>query len=253
MPYENEHACRLKQPSEFKEGSFRRGKRNHDGKEYSVIYGKLKGSDKMTDQAYRYNKNTWSANEARNHCKNHGGSFEAAKKSKEEGNMDETKKLQEQLNSLTKRVDALEADNQALTKANNELQSSNDSLKKANDELTLKMTIMEDKYKKAHESKIADSIMDSILSESAIPKKAHVQIRKLFGDYSRFVEEKGEFKVDSESAKAFSEYFKSEVEKIEADLSLDNSIGISQSKDGFDNNETSKYAAENDDIVKNLA
>lgn len=32
----------------------------------------------MTEQAYRYNKNTWSAAEARNHCRSHNGRFEAA-------------------------------------------------------------------------------------------------------------------------------------------------------------------------------
>jgi hypothetical protein len=33
----------------------------------------------MTEQAYRYPKDEWSADEARAHCKEHEGSFEAAK------------------------------------------------------------------------------------------------------------------------------------------------------------------------------
>lgn len=77
-PYPNEHACRLRQPGDFQEGSFRRTTRKHEGKEYSVIMGKLTGEDTMTEQAYRYPKDTWEAGEASTHCKAHDGSFEAA-------------------------------------------------------------------------------------------------------------------------------------------------------------------------------
>ena len=80
MPFENEHACRLKDPNAFKKGSFRRTKRKHEGKTYSIIMGRLKGETTMTEQAYRYGKDTWSASQARTHCKDHEGSFEAAKK-----------------------------------------------------------------------------------------------------------------------------------------------------------------------------
>ena len=41
-PYPNEHACRLKDPADFQADSFRRTKRKHDGKEYSIIMGRLK-------------------------------------------------------------------------------------------------------------------------------------------------------------------------------------------------------------------
>lgn len=78
MPYPNEHACRLRDPGDFQENSFRRIKRKHNGKEYSVIVGKLKGEDSTTEQAYRYDKDTWDADEARTHCEDHEGTFEAA-------------------------------------------------------------------------------------------------------------------------------------------------------------------------------
>lgn len=78
MPYPNEHACRLRDPGDFQSDSFRRTTRKHDGKEYSVIMGRLKGQDTMTEQAYRYNKGTWTAESARSHCSDHDGSFEAA-------------------------------------------------------------------------------------------------------------------------------------------------------------------------------
>jgi hypothetical protein len=78
MPYPNEHACRLRDPGDFQPRSFRRGRRRHNGKIYAVIFGRLKGKTTTTEQAYRYNKASWSADEARSHCKSHDGSFEAA-------------------------------------------------------------------------------------------------------------------------------------------------------------------------------
>lgn len=89
MPYPNEHACRHRDPGDFKDDSFRRTSRKHEGKTYHIIMGKLKDSDdSMVEQAYRYPKSTWSASEARSHCKSHGGkSFEAAKESKSDNNV----------------------------------------------------------------------------------------------------------------------------------------------------------------------
>lgn len=78
-PFPNEHACRLKEPSLFQPNSFRRMTRNHQGRDYSVIMGKLKGEDAMTDQAFRYPKTGWTADQARSHCSSHNGaSFAAA-------------------------------------------------------------------------------------------------------------------------------------------------------------------------------
>jgi hypothetical protein len=77
-PYPNEHSCRLRDPDDFQDGSFRRVTRRHEGKEYGVIMGRLVGEDTMTEQAYRYGKDTWSADEAQSHCEAHDGSFEAA-------------------------------------------------------------------------------------------------------------------------------------------------------------------------------
>lgn len=73
-PYPNEHACRLRDPGEFQPNSFRRVAREHEGKEYSVIMGKLKGETTMTEQAYRYPKDNWSVAQARSHCRDHDGS-----------------------------------------------------------------------------------------------------------------------------------------------------------------------------------
>lgn len=83
-PYPGEHACRLRDPGDFKEGSFRRTSRKHDDKEYGVIMGRLKGETTMTEQAYRYKKDVWTSSTAKTHCKDHDGSFEEA--SKEDAN-----------------------------------------------------------------------------------------------------------------------------------------------------------------------
>lgn len=77
-PYPNEHACRLRDPGDFQPNSFRRTSREHEGKKYAVITGRLKEETTMTEQAYRYPKEIWTAAEARSHCKEHNGSFAAA-------------------------------------------------------------------------------------------------------------------------------------------------------------------------------
>jgi HK97 family phage major capsid protein len=78
-PYPNEHACRLRSPSDFQADSFRRVSRSHDGKKYSVIIGRLRGQTTMTEQAYRYPKDSWTTAQARSHCKSHDGqTFEPA-------------------------------------------------------------------------------------------------------------------------------------------------------------------------------
>lgn len=77
-PYPNEHACRLRNPDDFEDDSFKRTEREHEGKKYSVIMGRLKGEDTMTEQAYRYDKDVWTEKEAEAHCDDHDGTFEAA-------------------------------------------------------------------------------------------------------------------------------------------------------------------------------
>jgi len=74
-PYQNEHSCRIREPSEFEPKSFRRIKKG----KLHIIIGRLKGKTTTTTQAYRYPKKDWKKDEARRHCKQHGGRFEPAK------------------------------------------------------------------------------------------------------------------------------------------------------------------------------
>lgn len=82
MPYPNEHACRVRSPAQFEKNSFRRLKKG----KISIIIGKLKGKSTTTTQAYRYPKSAYSEAQARQHCKEHNGSFEPASKSTQEMN-----------------------------------------------------------------------------------------------------------------------------------------------------------------------
>lgn len=84
-PFPNEHACRLRDPDDFQEGSFRRTTRTSDGKKYAIIMGRLEGEDTMTEQAFRYDKDIWGAEDAKTHCKDHDGKFEAAEGSSKAG------------------------------------------------------------------------------------------------------------------------------------------------------------------------
>jgi hypothetical protein len=73
----------LREPSEFKDGSFRRINQKTGDKTVNIIIGKLKGATKTTAQALRFNKDQWTADEAKKHCDNAGGKFEAAVAGKE--------------------------------------------------------------------------------------------------------------------------------------------------------------------------
>jgi len=79
MPYPNEHACRIREPGSFEKGSFRRIKQGR----LSIIIGKLKGKTTTTTQAFRYPTGSYSAEEAKAHCKKQSGRFEAAGKAQE--------------------------------------------------------------------------------------------------------------------------------------------------------------------------
>lgn len=94
MPYPKHHACRLVDPEEFEQDSFRTITREHEGKEYLVIIGRKKGEDSTSEQSYRYSKDVWSEEEARAHCKDHDGQlFEPAAEEEPENNIKEENSL----------------------------------------------------------------------------------------------------------------------------------------------------------------
>jgi len=68
MPYPNEHSARVRDPGDFKPDSFRR-KEVTDG--ISIVMGRLKGETSMTTQAYRFDKDKFTATEAKKWLKEH--------------------------------------------------------------------------------------------------------------------------------------------------------------------------------------
>lgn len=112
-PYPNEHSCRLKDPGKY--DTCRRGKRSHNGKQYSVVFCKKTGG-KMEEQSYRYNKKTWSVSEARAHCKSHNGTFEAAR-SGEKSAEDDEKLLKKEENEEKSRTNQNERKLRELARA----------------------------------------------------------------------------------------------------------------------------------------
>ena len=82
MPYENYHACLVNPNITQILGT---QTRKHDGKTYQVRIGRAKGKTTgSAERSYLYPKSQWTAAQARAHCKDHGGTFEAAKKGWEE-------------------------------------------------------------------------------------------------------------------------------------------------------------------------
>lgn len=76
LPMPNFYSCRLRNPADFQKDTYAQMTRQSDGKTYSIVMARLKGKETMTEQAYRYDKKTWSSAEARSHCERHKGNFE---------------------------------------------------------------------------------------------------------------------------------------------------------------------------------
>ena len=77
MPLSNFHACLLNPSVTNILGTMTR---ESGGKTYKVRIGRKKNQAKgSTQRSFLYSIKTWTKSEARKHCKDHGGSFEAAK------------------------------------------------------------------------------------------------------------------------------------------------------------------------------
>ena len=72
MPFPNEHAARVVNPSKFQKDSFRRKKISGG---VSAIIGRLKGETTTSVQSYRFDKTKFTAKEARAWLKKKGIKF----------------------------------------------------------------------------------------------------------------------------------------------------------------------------------
>jgi len=79
---ENEHSCSHAAPSKF--DKFRVEKREHEGKSYKVIYGRVNETNRWETAAFGYPANVWEASVAKAHGKALGGiAFQSAVAKKE--------------------------------------------------------------------------------------------------------------------------------------------------------------------------
>jgi len=81
-PYPNEHSCRLKDPAKYDKFARKNCAAKHDGKCIDHIYGIKEGKSEL--QAMRFNKEVWAESDARDYCKEKGGTFEPASKKEKE-------------------------------------------------------------------------------------------------------------------------------------------------------------------------
>lgn len=113
MPFPNEHACRIKPPGSFQKESFRRIKQG----KLSIIIGRLLGKTTTSTQAFRYPKDDWTEDQARSHCGEQKGTFEAAKKDALPDNIPELETSERQFRLDSFKKDKYEITNQGFLKA----------------------------------------------------------------------------------------------------------------------------------------
>lgn len=77
MPYPNNHACHLRDTSDFKDGSIRSWSSTISGKPVTHRGGKLKSNDKFVIQSTLFPVEHWTSAQAKSKCT---GRFEPAKK-----------------------------------------------------------------------------------------------------------------------------------------------------------------------------
>lgn len=84
-PYPNEHSCRLEDPGKFVRCIRKAAKDENDvgdyeatGKPYTLLICYTE-DEKSEVQAFRYDKDTWTAEQAGAHCRAYDGTFEAAR------------------------------------------------------------------------------------------------------------------------------------------------------------------------------
>ena len=76
MTNSDKYTCLLLEPKEINIIGSRK-KSAENGKQFSIIFGIPRRGDSSVEQSYEYPKDTWTVKEAKVHCKQHGGNFEA--------------------------------------------------------------------------------------------------------------------------------------------------------------------------------
>jgi len=80
--YEDYHKCPHSSPERF--DKFRVGEKDIDGKEYSIVYGRIDDTNKWEVASFSYPSNVWKKEDAKEHCRAcHGVAFAKASDNKE--------------------------------------------------------------------------------------------------------------------------------------------------------------------------
>lgn len=128
-----EHVYVVRGPAEFEEGSFKRHiHQNNDGREYTVITGKLRATGDVSEASIRLDGSAWSASDALALCKSNArGTFEPSNvKSGDEIERlaEHGSRMVEQVSAYLDRVEQVKQRRLAENKAGRELSEANRSL-----------------------------------------------------------------------------------------------------------------------------
>jgi hypothetical protein len=144
-PFANEHACRLKEPGQYESFARKNCYRKHEGKCIDYVFG-IKGG-KSEAQSLRYKKELWTASQAKAHCKDKGGKFEAAKDASDDKHKESGGLMDLEIKSLDLKI---------------EVEDSEDSIKSFQNEV--------------------DSKIQPIIDENATLKEEADAVKKVAGD-----------------------------------------------------------------------
>ena len=152
MPFPQEHSCRLEDPGQYDRFARKNCYQKHEGKCIDFIFGVEEGTSEV--QAMRYNKDVWTEEAAKNHCKDHKGSFEAAKKSENLTYADQAEAVLAAVEDLVDRTKSLAdlrlKEGRVLSSANrNRIQKLLDSLSEVATDLKGLLDATEPKNEKA--------------------------------------------------------------------------------------------------------
>ncbi len=93
-PFPNEHACRVRDPGDFQDDSFRRiSEEDEEGRQLDIIIGRLTGETTTTTQAFRYPIDDWTEDAANAHCDDNDGILFEPAEPEEEESADDMKAL----------------------------------------------------------------------------------------------------------------------------------------------------------------
>ncbi len=168
-PFANEHACRLNAPGKYSRFARKNCFRRSEGKCIHFIFGIKAGKSEV--QAMRYPKDSWEASAASSHCKDKGGSFEAAGTAGfelVEGPKDDRDK---KIEGLMDEIDCLNDQTNELFKDNKELKARMEELENKKPEPKKKFRVIDDSKPEPKEKRV--KVIDDTRKETLNTEKTY--------------------------------------------------------------------------------